>query len=314
MKDTTQLLVKAAQLYYEENVSQIDLAGILGISRPTVSRLLKKAQDEGIVEIIVHDPISKEHELSSKLRTRLGLRDAVVITGNYPYSKSIERCCEAAVQFLDVIMSNGCTIGIAWGIVPQIINRILPPLQYSDISVVQMVGCLGTNIPDADGLRLAIEMAQTLNAKCYSIYSPIYVHNKAVRDYLCNEPGIRDALEISSHADILINGVGNFDMSSAVYNAGYWTAEGLDRHIDAGAVGHLLGRAYDISGAPVDIEDTYIVGAPLEAMRNAEWSIAVSASEKKAKAVLGAIRGGYINVLIADTALAHKLLELTEND
>lgn len=314
MKNNTQLLVKAAQLYYDEDVNQNDLADILGISRPTVSRLLKRAKAEGIVEIIVHDPIVKNHEISSLLREKLGLRDVVVIEGAYEYVKSLERCCEAAVQYLDAVMFDGCTIGITWGLVPQTICDIIPPLDHKDVTIVQMVGCLGTNLPGVDGSRLAIQLSQKLGGKYYNIYSPVFVHNKEVRDYLCNEPAIKETLEISAHTDILINGIGSFDTYSTIFKAGYWNETDIERILSSNAVGHLLGKPFDKDGKPVEIDGTYIVGAPLEYLHEAQWSIGVSASSMKSRAVMGAIRGGYINVLIADQSLANALLKLVNEE
>ena len=72
-------LVHVAELYYEQGMSQQKIAGLLGLSRPTVSRLLEEARACGVVEIVVHAPLRKQAELSARLRRELGLRDAVVV-------------------------------------------------------------------------------------------------------------------------------------------------------------------------------------------------------------------------------------------
>ena len=79
-----------------------------------------------------------------------------------------------------------------------------------------------------------------------------------------------------------------------------------------GAVGHVLARLMDKDGNEVTFPNHYPIAAPLEALREADWSIGIVASKKKALATLAAIKGGYINCLIADESLALELLKLTK--
>ena len=54
--DRTHLLAQVASLYYEQGLTQEQVARRLGISRSGVSRLLREARREGIVEIHVRHP------------------------------------------------------------------------------------------------------------------------------------------------------------------------------------------------------------------------------------------------------------------
>ncbi len=310
MNQEDQLLIRAARLYYEENINQSDLAKILDISRPTVSRLLKRAKDKGIVKIIVSDPIEKNHFLSKKLRSLLDLKDLVVVSGIYDYHKALERCCIASIQFLETLLQDNLKIGITWGYVSDLICQYIPTLNYKNISIIQLVGCLGTNKPSYDSSRLAIKMANKLNGKYFNMYSPIYVHNKMVRDYLIKEPSINETLSMAESVDIVLSGIGSTNCSSTIYKAGYWDDSYLDYLKFNGAVGHLLGRPFNSNGAPIDMGNRYIIGAPLKTMQNANFSIGISVSKEKAESTLAAVLGRYINVLIIDEALALKLLNL----
>ena len=49
------LLVQASRLYYELGETQSEVAARLGLTRPQVSRLLKRARAEGVVEIRIID-------------------------------------------------------------------------------------------------------------------------------------------------------------------------------------------------------------------------------------------------------------------
>lgn len=309
MEDHTQLLVRTSQLYYEDGLNQSEIADILNVSRPTVSRLLEEAKREGVVEIIVHDPIRKNAELSNKLRRILGLKDAIVVSGNYDSEKSLERCCEATIQLLSTMIKNGQTLGTSWGSVPYKICQMLDKEEFYNLNVVQMVGCLGTGNPDVDGLELAIHLSRKLGGTYSNIYAPIYVGSEEVRDYLVREPQIASTLKKAMNTDLTFMGIGSMDASTTIQRAGYWSDEDREDLISRGAVGHLLGRPYDISGNPVMQQNCYIVGAPLEACRNASDSIGVAVSADRALATIGAANGGYITTLVADEPLARAVLD-----
>ena len=310
MEDRTDLLVRASELYYEQGLNQNEIAKILSISRPTVSRLLDEAKESGVVEIIVHSPIRKDPELSFALRNTLHLKDAIVISGVYDYPKALRRCCEAASQFFNTIMENNKTVGISWGSTPQHLCEVLEKREYYNVNVVQMVGCLGTGNPNVDGIELALRMSKRLGGTYSNIYAPIYVGNEVVYSYLVSEPQIAATLDRANHVDIVLTGIGSLDESTTLQQAGYLTDRDRMELIGRGAVGHLLARPYDAEGREVQMNGRYVIGAPLAALCNARWSVGISAAAFKAQAVLGAIRGGYINVLVADQDLARALLRL----
>ena len=83
MNTKEDLLIRTAELYYHQGLSQNTIAEILCTSRPTVSRMLDEARETGIVEIIIHSPVKKNAALSKSLRTALNLKDAIVIAGKY---------------------------------------------------------------------------------------------------------------------------------------------------------------------------------------------------------------------------------------
>ena len=106
MSSRTDLLVRISELYYQQNLSQQDISKITGISRPTISRLLDEAKETGVVEIIVHSPINKNPQLSHLVRTTFGLRDAVIVAGDYEFDQSLTRCAHCAVDFLSTVLGK----------------------------------------------------------------------------------------------------------------------------------------------------------------------------------------------------------------
>lgn len=314
MDKKVDLLVRVSELYYEQGLNQSAIADILGTSRPTVSRLLDEAKEDGVVEFIVHSPIKKDPQLSHRLRVNLGLREAIVVSGNYDYEKGLSRCCEAANQLFSTIIENNKTVGITWGSALKILCDLIEPKDYYNVNVVQMVGCLATGNPNLDGLELALRMAKKLGGTYSNIYAPIYVESEVVYSYLVAEPQIEATLKRAMHTDIILTGIGSLDSNTTLQKAGYLTDRDRIDLIGRGAVGHLLAHPFDKDGNEIPLIGRFAISAPLEAMRAAEWSIGISAAEFKAEAVLAAVRGGFINTLVVDQKLANKVLELAQEE
>ncbi|MGB7604566.1 MAG: sugar-binding domain-containing protein [Lutisporaceae bacterium] len=314
MNTREDLLIRAAELYYQQGLSQNAIAEILCTSRPTVSRILEEARELGIIEIIIHSPIKKNAELSKSLRTAFNLKDAIVVSGSFDYDTALQKCSTAAAHFLNSILENNNTIGISWGPAINYLCDSIEPHEYYNINVIQMVGCLGTGNPSIDGLELAMKISGKLKGTYSNIYAPAFVDNETVYSYLIAEPQIESTLKKALNVDIVLTGIGSlYDSASTLQRSGYLTENERQNLLSKGGVGHLLARIFDANGNEIPIEGKYVISTPLDALRSPKWSIGICASEMKAISVLAAIRAGYINTLISDEALANKLLKLNSD-
>ena len=315
MENHNDLLVHISQLYYQQNLSQSEIAKIIGISRPTVSRMLDEARKSGVVEIIVHDPIRKNSDLSIALRKKFNLREAVIISESFKHDIAMDRCAEVTAQFLSGIMENNISIGFSWGRAIYAVCDAIKPREYYNVTVSQMAGCLGTGNPHLDGIELAINVARKFNGTYTNVVSPVYVDNMLAQNALLASPQIRKALDIASNVDISITGIGTLDdKNSSLLISDISTKEEREEAKRNGAVGHILARFIDKDGNEVFFPNHYPITVPLSAMRSPKWSIGVTVTSEKAKATLAAIRGKYINCLIADEPLALELLRLADSE
>ena len=69
----------AAHLYYERKLTQKEITTELGISRPTVSKLLSRVQQEGIVQIAVREPEWRNSDPEAPLIDTSGLDTVIVV-------------------------------------------------------------------------------------------------------------------------------------------------------------------------------------------------------------------------------------------
>jgi len=69
----------------------------------------------------------------------------------------------------------------------------------------------------------------------------------------------------------------------------------------------LCGRFFNQNGEPCGAEEG-VVGISLEQLHALDGVIGVAGGVEKVSAILGALRGGYLNVLITDEATAQVVL------
>src|SRR6188768_2081341 len=115
MSDLEQL-VRASRLYYELGETQNAIAEQLGVTRPQVSRLLKRARAEGIVEIRIVDRTSVESPAGDALRRSYGL-DAVHLAPTIAGPEDLTRRMvgRLAAQVLRTTVRDGAIIGVGDG-------------------------------------------------------------------------------------------------------------------------------------------------------------------------------------------------------
>ena len=159
------------------------------------------------------------------------------------------------------------SIGISWGRALEALCDVLEPTDYSDyynVTVVQMVGCLGTGNPRVDGLELALRLSKKVHGTYSNIYAPVYVDSELVYSYLTAEPQIEATLKKAGTVDIILTGIGSLnDANGSLYKSGCYNAEERKELMRRGAVSSLLGRMFDINGNEVQLDSRYVISAPL---------------------------------------------------
>ena len=313
MIDRTELLAQVASLYYEDNLTQDEIARRIGTSRSTISRMLQDAREAGVVEITVHYPWRTVPEIEDALRARFGLRQARVLSGQgRPYEEILRGLGALAARYVETILREDAILGISWGVAVHSTVRALRPDRRLPITVAQMVGAVGEGDPLIDGPELARLLAGAYGGRYRHLHAPLLVEDVHARDVLMQEPRIRETLALARRADVALVGIGA--PGTQVYSllrAGYLDQEVMAQLQAQGVVGDICARHYDAQGRELDIDlNRRIVGIELEALHHIDQVIGVAGGEAKATAILGALRGGHINVLVTDDAAASRILAL----
>lgn len=313
MIERTELLAQVASMYYEDNLNQDEIARRIDASRSTVSRMLQEARKAGVVEITVHYPWKNVPEIETDLIARFRLRQARVLLGRgRPYQEILRGLGVLAARYIEGILVEGTVLGISWGKAVYSTVRALRSDRSLPITVVQMVGAVGEGDPLIDGPDLVRLLASVYGGEYRYFHAPLIVEDARAREVLLQEPRIRETLSLARRADVALVGIGAPSPEvSSLLRAGYLDREELAQLRAQGGVGDICARHYDAHGRVLDIElNQRTVGIELAALHYIEQVIGVAGGEAKAEAILGALRGGHVNVLVTDDATARKVLTL----
>jgi len=304
-------VVEIARLYYEHGKNQDDIAREYGISRSTVSRLLKEARDEGIVRFQIIDPNSVCTQIAARLEAKFNLKKAVVIEDDSDSADVIKRDIGVAgASLFSRMIRDNQTVGIFWGSTIYELVRNLVPKDVEGVRVVQMVGTLGNMLSDTHADQLARLIATNYDGEWHILPSPAVVESCDSAKTFLKEPHIRQVLEMAKESDIAIVGVGLCDDDALLARAGYLTSAEIFQLRSLGAIGEVGCRFFSCDGQPCLSEiDKRTISIELEDLRKIPTKIGLAGGLDKVDAICGALAGDYVNVLVTDMKTATALLE-----
>lgn len=307
------LMIEAATLYYEEQLTQAEIGHRLATSRSTVSRLLRDARAQGVVQVTIHHPWARHSQLEARLRATFGLRDARVLRAAHrPDDVVLDGVGALTARYLQGVIHDDLVLGVSYGRSIAATIRHLAPSRARDLVVVQLLGALGSDNPLIEGANLARDLATKLGATYRYLYAPLVVEDARTRDLLAQEPLVQDVLAVGRQADVALIGIGALgDEAPSLIWRGYLTGTDLARLQAIGAVGNMCAQFFDANGALLDTDlNRRSISIGLQGLADIGLVVAAASGRRKAPAILGALRGGHVDVLISDDQAIEQVFAL----
>ena len=304
MSDFEQL-VQASRLYYELGETQNAIAQRLGVTRPQVSRLLKRARAEGIVEIRIVDRTTAESPAGDELQRTYDLEAVhVAPTISGPEDLTRRMVGRLGAQVLRGMLRDGMIVGIGDGASISAVADALEetPAQVA-ATVVPLAGGHWTAGPGREPFR---RVADALGAQVQGLMSPGLVDDSGTRQALVAHAGVRTVLDLWERVDLACFGVGGRSWSAA--SVGVEVEAQLDA---ADAVGEVLIAPFDLDGRFVcDDLRKRVIAFDARGLGRLPMSIGVGSGESKIRPILGALRAGVVKTLVTDVATAEGITAL----
>lgn len=313
--EQARLITKVARMYHERGLRQSEIADLLHVSQPRVSRLLKRAVELGIVHISVVAPRGVHSALEEQVEQKYALREVVVADTGEGEANEAQMAVlgAAAAVYLQTTLTGGDRIGISsWSsTLLATVEAFHPgPTAVAD-QVVQLLGGVGLLSAQAHATRLTGGLAHLTGATPVYLPAPGLVASASTRDALVNDPNIASVLSMMKELTLVLVGIGSLDPSPLLRESGNSILEpDQDELRQHGAVGDVCLRFFDADGLPVasSLADR-VIGISEADLKSVPRRVGVAGGTRKLSAIRAALRGGWVNVLITDQWIAQHLVD-----
>jgi DNA-binding transcriptional regulator LsrR (DeoR family) len=313
--DQTRLVVKIAHMYHQRGLTQPQIAAQLGMSQASVSRVLKLAQETGIVRTTVHVPPGTFTEIEDALERRYGLGQAVVVdAGTSTVEGVIPALGGSAASFLEMTLPAAEIVGISsWSeTLLAAVDSMHPMSKGKTRLVVQVLGGLGRPTSQAYATRLTERLAELCHARPLFLLGPGITGSSEALQMLLRDPNFNEVVSYYDRLSIVLTGIGSVATPSRLIRASGTIVR--DEHHDelraSGAVGDICLRFFDEHGefVPSPFDDR-VLGISAAQLRKAPRVVAVAGGAGKFTAIRAACRGHLLHTLITDLGVARRLVE-----
>jgi deoxyribonucleoside regulator len=307
--DNELLMVRAAELYYDDNKTQDEIGALLGITRWKVGRLLTQARQSGIVRIDIVHPRARRLGLERELCDRFGLKDAVVIPAAETEDLNAN-VARAAADYLTALRPVPRTLGVSWGRTLGELADRLPRGWSQGVTVVQINGGVSLNRQAGTAADTAMTIATKAAGQAVILPSPAILEQLETKRAIEADRTVASVLDLASAASAYLYSAGVATKDSVLVDSGYLTSDEVTELRRKGAVGDVVGRFIDADGNTVDPQlNERTVGLGHDELRAAQTAIFVVAGEAKHPVARAVVSTGLCTVIVTDEATAQALLD-----
>lgn len=318
--DDPRLMWKCCSLYYQDGLGQQEVAQALGISRPTVSRMLRNGRDSGMVRIEVSSPEGTLYgALERELERQFGLQEVIIVqpTATEEGTEKIVSPLGIAVfDYLIRILRPGDYVGVTMGMTLQNIVRSESVIEDRlEVTFVPVLGGVSETRHDIHSNTIAAGFADRFHASCVQFFSPAVFSSSELLEAFKSEKEVEKIYHLFPRLDAIVMGIGVLEEeTSTIRKMGYIDADTLERFKENGAEGDIALQYFDNKGNTKAFAEhnARVAGIRLESIHKIHYRIGVTSGREKAKPVLAAINGDFINVLITDVNCAEEILRLSK--
>jgi DNA-binding transcriptional regulator LsrR (DeoR family) len=309
--DELRLIAKVARMYYIQELNQQAITEKLQLHQSTISRMLKKARSLNLVRFNVATPPGTFADLEDQLASHFDLSDAVVVDSPAEGDAMVRDLGTALAYFLESTLKPGKVIGISsWSrSLFEMVDALHPGIYCAAGKVVQILGGVGNVGSEFHAIHLAQRLAGSIGAKPVLLQSPAVVGSAEAQRVLWRDPVVQEAAALFDKLDLALVGIGSMEPSRMLAASGNIFSRGERAELQRlGAVGDICFRFYNLDGQAIRSPlMKRVIGIDLEKLRACKRVVGVAGGMEKIQAILGALRGRLIDVLITDQRTAEAL-------
>lgn len=303
-------------MYYDEGRTMEAIAQTFSVSRSTVSRMLRDARDEGLVEISLHPPGAyRTDELRRRIAERYGVQPHVVAAAAGSGERErLQAVAAAGAALLEGMLEPDMTVGVAWGTTISALVGHLQPSPTPGLRIVQLNGAINTEGSGLTYVSTVLARAASLwDATVHHFPVPAFFDYASTRDAMWKERSVQGVLEVQRQCTLAVFGVGAFDaeVPSHVYTNNYLSDANRRELEQDGAVGDVCTVFLRADGTWRDVAmNARSTGPQPTQLARIPRRLLLAAGSRKAVPLRAALRAGVATDLVVDEVTAASLLAL----
>jgi DNA-binding transcriptional regulator LsrR (DeoR family) len=298
--------IYAALQHLEHGRSTVEIGEELGISRFMVGRMIRRAREDGLVDIVprIADPI--DVRLSSELGAAFKLTGAYAVippTDTLEHTRST--IATVAAKLFPQIVHEDDIVGLSAG--RTILEMCSQTAELPTCDVVQLTG-VATNDAN-DMMRAVMTLSSVSRGRMFPLHAPFITTDARAGEMMAAQPAIKQALKRMDRLDRAVLTVGGWPDAAMLADQLRALGE-LDEVTAHGVVAEIGTTLLDADGNPLHVLEGRMVGVSLEQLQRIPTKLVVAGGHAKQRAVLAALRAGLVDILVTDVetarfALAH---------
>jgi len=304
-------LSRIAKLYYLEGLTQQEITGRLNISRTKISRYLDEARKDKIVEIKINFPEEDYSNLEYSIEKKFKIKECVIVPTFNKKEEIVKMMADPLNNLFERVLVNGSYLGVGWGSTLKTVADYINVHGKSDIKVVPIIGGLGKIGTGVHTNSVAKSIADRLGSISYVMYSPAILDTKEIREVIENDSNTREIIKLSKKIETALVGLSDIGPDSTLIKTGNFSLEEFKYLDGLGVVGDVNLIFIDENGnhIPNSIDERIVRISP-DRLKKVKNVIGVAFGKRKLKVILGALRGGLINILFTDEEIAENIISL----
>lgn len=298
------LLISVAKLYYLENKNQNEIANILGVSRPLISKYLMEARNLGIVKIEINDILTSnvvEDNLREELLEKYNLKDIQIVPASTNKDINDKMFVDYFIEYCASRYIDNSLIGIGWG---SVIGSAIKKLDSLDLNkkilgeVVPIISNAPISYRNYHTNELVRMLCEITGLKGEYLYAPVICSSENEKDIFLNTDNVQNMFEKYEKLDYIVIQIRNFpSVPDLATEARFEKKLQKDK-----AVGMILGYYYDIEGNFITSKNDYSIQIPLDSIKKCKNVIGIINSRVNINATIGALKTGlFTHILISES-------------
>lgn len=304
------LLVEIAVMYYLEGKTQTEISKEMFMSRPKVSRMLKRARDLNIVDIKINYESDDINRVQKQIQHLFGVENVVIVKTLSNEFDTIKEIGKAAASELKYHLNDGIKIGMSWGRTVSSMVSAFKPKDLKDIKVIELFGAVEYGEDSHEFLSIGYEFSQKVKGTYFPLPAPLYIEDPLARKHLQHNPIVSNTLKMIEECDLIITSLG---VVGSKHPQRIWDAHVDSRTrkelIEKGVEGYLCAHFFDQDGKFIEHPiNNHIIGIKQETISNKKLML-VAGGQTKCKAIYSVLKSGYVNTLVSDDITLKRILD-----